>query len=309
MKNLPLRRFAPQGKPLSWEVNLFKESSGQTLLIILLVMAVALTIGLSVISRSITDVKISQQTEEAARAFSAAEAGIEEALITGTGSGPVIFGETKATYQTAVAGLGEGATEFAFPAEYRTDEIQTLWLANYETYGKVYDRNQLRVLWGNSGTPPNNNTKTPALEVSIYYNDSGNYKVGRFALDPHSGRTPSNAFCNPPSCDKVPSFTTASETAGDKTFQFAATLDLSSFTGSGKTLLFARLRILYGDTSHALGAKVVGGGSGNFPSQGVKIDSTGQAGEATRKVEVSRLHPAPPAIFDFAIYSGGSLIK
>lgn len=54
--------------------------SGQVALIILLIMVVVLTIGLSLISHSVIDVSISKDEEEAIRAFSAAEAGIEEAL-------------------------------------------------------------------------------------------------------------------------------------------------------------------------------------------------------------------------------------
>lgn len=54
--------------------------SGQVALIILLIMVVILTIGLSLISHSVIDVSISKDEEEAIRAFSAAEAGIEEAL-------------------------------------------------------------------------------------------------------------------------------------------------------------------------------------------------------------------------------------
>lgn len=57
-----------------------KQNSGQIALIILLIMVTLLTIGLSLISYSVTDVKISQDEKEAMRAFSAAEAGIEEAL-------------------------------------------------------------------------------------------------------------------------------------------------------------------------------------------------------------------------------------
>ncbi len=52
--------------------------SGQVLLITMLVMAVATTIGLALASRSTQDVNISTQVEESSRAFSAAEAGIEE---------------------------------------------------------------------------------------------------------------------------------------------------------------------------------------------------------------------------------------
>lgn len=50
------------------------------MLIVLLVAAVALGFGLSIISRSTTDVKISEQEDQASRAFNAAEAGIEAGL-------------------------------------------------------------------------------------------------------------------------------------------------------------------------------------------------------------------------------------
>jgi hypothetical protein len=78
-------------------------------------------------------------------------------------------------------------------------------------------------------------------------------------------------------------------------------------------LLFVRLRILYADEVQALGAKTAGltlpVGYENFPSQGIKIESVGEAGGSTRKVEVIRMHPAPPGIFDFLLYSGGDLSK
>lgn len=54
--------------------------SGQVVLIVLLVVVVVLTIGLSLISQSVTDISISKDEQEAIRAFSAAEAGIESAL-------------------------------------------------------------------------------------------------------------------------------------------------------------------------------------------------------------------------------------
>src|SRR3989338_3701872 len=54
--------------------------SGQMLLVVVLVMVVALTVGLSVASRTITSLKISKQNEDSQRAFQAAETGIQEAL-------------------------------------------------------------------------------------------------------------------------------------------------------------------------------------------------------------------------------------
>lgn len=297
MEKLPFRRSASQGKPLSWEVqpprrlNLFKESSGQALLIILLIMAVALTIGLSVISRSITDIKISQQTEEAARAFSAAEAGIEEALVAGTG-GFGTFEETGAKYTTAVAGFGEG-TEFVFPQEIQVDEPQTLWLVEHNEDGSInetsyYTTGSLDVCWGG----------TAALEVSIYYKDGTSYKVARGAYDPDATRRATNNFSSPDpgSC---------AELTNKKILNFSGDFGINPAT---KTLLFLRLRVLYANAQ--VGAVTPGSGIGQvLPAQGTRIESTGTAGAATRKVEVVRYYPAPPEIFDFAIYSGGALSK
>ena len=50
--------------------------SGQALLIVLLGMAVVLTMVLSVVSRSVTDIQLTTRDDEALRAFSAAEAGV-----------------------------------------------------------------------------------------------------------------------------------------------------------------------------------------------------------------------------------------
>ena len=61
-------------------MRLMKKNSGQIILIVLLIMVVLLTIGLALVVRSVTDIRISTETKESTRAFSAAEAGIEDAL-------------------------------------------------------------------------------------------------------------------------------------------------------------------------------------------------------------------------------------
>jgi hypothetical protein len=57
-----------------------KLRKGQAALIVTLVVIVGLTVAVAVISRSVTDVGVSTQEEERARSFSAAEAGVEDAL-------------------------------------------------------------------------------------------------------------------------------------------------------------------------------------------------------------------------------------
>src|SRR3989344_2427210 len=54
--------------------------SGQILILVLLIVVVSLAVGLSVASRNLTNLRISTQTEESQRAFSAAEGGVEDVL-------------------------------------------------------------------------------------------------------------------------------------------------------------------------------------------------------------------------------------
>ena len=60
-------------------MNIFKRK-GQVALVVVLVVLVGLTIGVAILGRSVTNVGISNQEEERARSFSAAEAGVEDAL-------------------------------------------------------------------------------------------------------------------------------------------------------------------------------------------------------------------------------------
>src|ERR1039457_1993808 len=53
---------------------------GQILLIVVLIMVTSLTIGLAVAARSITNVRTSQDSANSEKAFSAAEAGVEQTL-------------------------------------------------------------------------------------------------------------------------------------------------------------------------------------------------------------------------------------
>jgi len=54
--------------------------NGQILLIVVITMIVALTVGLSIASRTVTELRLSRQNEESQRAFNAAEAGIDRVL-------------------------------------------------------------------------------------------------------------------------------------------------------------------------------------------------------------------------------------
>ena len=308
-------------------------SAGQALLIILLVMAVALTIGLSVIARSITDIAISQKEEEAARAFSVAEAGIEQALIgTGTGdvTGTLSLGSFTATRSDLVT---SGGKTFVHPQTLSVGESASIWLVGHDSNGVVdcsgslscfktssSGVSPLKFCWGKPGTETDtgNSATWPALEIMLLYTTgSGDYstaKVARAAFDPNTTRQGTNGFAAPDS---------GTCTIGSENFAFKRTINLEDLVSSPNERTsessdtgpqVVRVRLFYNSLqTHPFGIDTSGNtcsDCGKLPQQGTKILSTGTAGSATRKLEVYKLYADLPSIFDYALFSGtGGIVK
>lgn len=140
------------------------KNSGQITLVALLVMVVLLTVGLAVVSRSVTDIRISKEAEESARAFSAAEAGIEDLLKEDLVGLPYVGDIYQGS--TQVGGLTVG-----YSVE-RTNSFQTKIAQNDVAEVKLdgFTGTGVEVDWRNSG-----------LELSLIY-QSGGYKIARWAL-------------------------------------------------------------------------------------------------------------------------------
>lgn len=296
-------------------------NSGQALLIILLVMAVALTIGLSVIARSITDIAISQKEEEAARAFSTAEAGIEQALLaTGTGdtTGTLSLGSFTATRSDLVT---SGGKTFVHPQALSAGESASIWLVGHDSNNELAcsadypcftnsGDGDLRFCWSKPGTASDVST-TPALEVMVFHTTGSGYsntKVGRATFDPNTVRRSANGF-------SAPGTNSCGITGQD--FQFTADISLDDLGVSKRTsqslpgAQVIRVRSFYNtDQTHPIGLNADFSGNGALSQQGTKILSTGTSGNATRKLEVYKLYSDLPSIFDYALFSGtGGIVK
>lgn len=292
-----------------------KSNSGQALLAILLVMAVTLTVVLSVASRSVTEIGITTYEEDAVRAFSAAEAGVEEALITGADASGTL--PNNATFDAVISSAGS-PSEFIYPVELVAGETATFWLVSQGADGNLTCSGQpclrasrLKVCWGKPGTP------RPAVEISLFYDeakqavvsgDLSQLKVARFAYDPDGARRFSNNF-SPASGSCIVLGQTIRYSSGN--------IDLASLLGGPCAttsppgcLLMVRVRMFYnGNNPHLVGIVVQPAGGSSLPSQGIQIESTGVSGEATREVNVYRSYPQPAPIFDVAIFSGGGIAK
>lgn len=293
-----------------------KNIKGQALVLVLLSLAVVLTLVLFVLSRSITDVSISTKEEDAVRAFSAAEAGVERALVVGSGTFSSQVGD--ATFTSTVSDFAVGARAFVYPMNVNMGDSVTFWFVGHDANGATvcsgaspcFTGNTLKVCWGNTGTAAGVST-TPAIELSIFYQATpGNpatARIARVVLDPNSGRRVSNLFASPDpgTC-----------TLSGETLQFQKTITLSTLgipAGSYNVqngLQFAKLRMLYNSNiSHKAALDVNFAGNSNLPSQGILANSTGTAGESNRRLEVFQGWPEHPGVFDFTVYTSTGIVK
>lgn len=279
-----------------------RKQAGQALVLVLLSLAVVLTLVLFVLARSTTDIAVSSRSEAAARAFSAAEAGIENSLVIGEGSSGSF---ADAEYSSSVTAFAEAKTEFNYPIDLSSGDTMLVWFASHDTDGNIgtntFSGTAMTVCWGAAGTAAD--SKAPAIEVSVFYEATpgvpGSTQIARGAYDPYAAsRNPANNF--------TPSGGSGCTVDGVN-YAFQQSVNFSSLGISSPTgLLYARVRMLYNNAPQSLGVKVTGG---TLPSQGQDISSTGSAGDANRKVQVFQGWSEAPPVFDYAIYSGSGITR
>ncbi len=266
-------------------------SSGQVLLITLLVLTVAITIGLAFIGRTRTDTTTSNEVEESARAFSAAEAGIEDALKNGSGTNTALpLAGVPASYATSVSSVGAATGAYAFPQLTAQGDTEMLWLVNHNAdqtlnETKTYTNNTIDVCWKGVGGG------TPALSVIVLYKHLTNYYTARAAYDPNAARGNN--------------FTSAGGLGNgcNQSSVYRRTITFSSFTPAidpnVDILLALRLRPIYNDAF-----LFVDSGGTPLASQGNLVTSTGTTGSGvTRKIVVAQQFRSAPSIFDAAVIS------
>ena len=284
---------------------MIKYPRGQVLLITVLVLSIAVTIALSLIGRSVSDVSMSRNLEESARAFSAAEAGIEEALRTNTRQTNTSY-TTNAGYTSDIAIIGDSTGVYTL-STITVGQADTVWLVAHNDSNGIdfppsyyYPNATIDICWSHA-------TPAPALEVAIYYKSGGTtYLVTRGAYDPDAARRSSNKFST------VTDLNNISEGCGAMTNVYRQTVTIP--TGVGITPLFMLIRPYYGNAT----VTVTPLGSNKLPTQGFEVSSVGctqitesgcTEGGVTRKIVVRRQYPGPSTIFDYSVYSQGSLEK
>lgn len=251
---------------------------GQALLIVVLVMVVALTVTLSVVSRAVVNLRTTQEQANSQKALAAAEAGIEQTIKNNTSIGNGSF--TNTTFTTSIATLS-GTSSFLVNGGNlitKNDGVY-IWLSPYTgnpaTQWQQKWNGTINIYWGDSSGDNNN----AALEVAVISGgsvDTANIK--RYAFDPYDTRKSSNNFND--------ALSKGTYNVAGKTFKYQASITVANG-------MLIRVIPIYQS------AYLSAGSSPNtpLPDQGRVITSTGISDTTQRKVTVFQGYPELPAEF------------
>ncbi|HVZ58759.1 MAG TPA: hypothetical protein VG935_03355 [Patescibacteria group bacterium] len=259
---------------------------GQVLLIVILVMVVSLTVGLSIVSHSITSLRTTKDDQSSQLAFSAAEAGIEK-IISSSSQSPISGTLTNnATYNATIGQLAGSTSTFLVNNgnPVPKDDGADVWLSTYPTYASPFS-GKVTVYWGQTNgvcSSGSDNTEA-ALEIVTITGSTSSPVLTHYVVDPCSARAGSNNFSTS---------IQAGATVGGVTFAHSYSVTLTNG-------LLMRVIPLY-----AASIMGVSGNGATLPVQGQIVQSTGTSGSTSRKIALFKGYPRLPVeLFPSLIFS------
>jgi Tfp pilus assembly protein PilX len=248
---------------------------GQAGLVVLLLTVILLTIGISVASRSTSDLAISRQEEESNQALNGAEAGVENAL-----SQDLNFQGNSTS--------GSVSVNSNVSVNYTIDKVNSLETRLFKGVSAQVDvtgvtnGQSIYIRWGKE---IDCSQTVASLLVTVFNKTGSSVHARNYAYRPCN--TPDNGFTQ-----------INTDPAGELFRQ--ATLSLK--TGD----LFVRIKPEYKDTFIQ-----VQGNGWNLPVQYFRVRSVADSnlGDEVRAVQVNRTNPVAPSVFDFVMYSGTSITQ
>lgn len=309
---------------------------GQIIIILLLGMLVALTIGLAIVQNSSTDLSFSTKSEQSSRAFSAAEAGIEYALFPGTTTGTTINLQNDAKAEVDLSELLPIATSpqaIEYPPISRS-KIAQFWLADPNTQPpgsiptRYYTLNNVYIYFGScteTSCPIDPNDK-PAIEATIIYwdNDNSRYDLRRIYYDTDSARAgvnPNWVVPGPGECSDS-GFNIETVTSTPQTSKFYCKVQFTMnqpgiefrVTFGLDVPVLLRIRPLYSQTAQKIGVATFNIAppspqNGKLPPQVNVITSKGTSGQTERTLKGFKALKVIPNLFDYGVFSIPSITK
>ncbi|MCL5784715.1 MAG: pilus assembly PilX N-terminal domain-containing protein [Patescibacteria group bacterium] len=305
-----------------------KDQKGQIILLLILVMTVALAIGLSVIQRSLSDISTASKVEQSSRAYSAAEAGIEKALGTGSTAPFSLPNNSQVTATDtglipAVPSSGQ-QDPFEFPPLAK-EETAHVWLAdlNDSTHNppaQFYRQSSINVYWGDAAAAIKGDKS--ALELTVVYYDpsSTTYKNSKIFLESDTGRVASNSFTdNSANCTNSIPLIYADGSSSPYTYACQRNISFASLQPPipvNAQLMLIRARLLYNSTFQPFAVQAITCPVGtadcrdySIPPQARSLTAIGTSGTTQRKVKLFQVQKVVPPYFDYAIFSSGAISK
>lgn len=270
-----------------------KRKSGQILILVLLIVVVALSVGLSVASRNITNLRTSTQSEQSQRAFSAAEGGVEDVLsnLSNIAGNPSVASESGLDLSVPVGEITANVNVKASNIFEAVIEDGTVGQVNLDGYG-----GNITVEWIKTDDSSENSSPRASMEFTFVCENSsclgtsgtGSFSQHRLAYQAEdiSGQS---GFSQ---CTRNPS---------GSDFYCKVTVDVPSSSNAK----FVRLRPFWKKAT----IRVTGGN--NFPVQTYDVVSTATTELGiTRKVQVTRTAlPQLPSALDYVLFSESDIEK
>lgn len=268
---------------------------GQVTVLALLLGLLGLTLGLSVASRSLSDLRQVSYVDSGTRAYAAAEAALQRAIYGYTQLGQAANCQTQ-TVTPVPAGFTGGTLQYTICPSAQTFASQTS-LAKDDVFqvtvptGNPDGLTAVDVLW---------NSNLASMEV-ISIDTS--FNVRRSLIRGQSATQPSNSSqtATATSCNTSPTCTTAGMTscAANITFTNPSVLRVKPIIGSG------------GPTS--VNVVVCGrnaSGATALSTQTITITATATSADGTvKRVQAIRTPPQLPSVFDNVVFSSSGITK
>jgi len=258
-------------------------AGGQIGLLLLVIMGVVVALVMSVASRSLSDTVLSRQDRESSAAFSLAETGVEQAMSL-LSQGDIPSGVvTLPTALEIVNGKYKVSPTTAYGLYVREGETAHLDLSTYVSnlyisWTKKLDKAEnLSTCVEGSGTSP------AAIEVSAM-----------------SASGVKRSYYNPAGCTPGTNGFAGSDDGGS---DYLSTVPTSYVVPLGT--LAVRIKPIYAGATIAVSSAT----GTSLANQLYLIQSRAVGGDAQKEIEVKRGLDAPPSIFDFAVFSAGTIVK
>lgn len=256
---------------------------GQILLIVVLAAVVSLTVGLSAVSRSITNTNVTTEEANSQKALSAAEAGVEQLVKLRNPATLANDLSNNSGFSASADPVDGNQFKINGGGEVLKDDGADIWLTTYPNFSGTPWTGTLRILWDNNGGGCNTTGANinPAIEVVYISGARANPDMNRAAYDNCAG-TRNNGFSNPPN-NLSNADRTVTENGVSKTYSQGFRLPIVQG-------YIVRVIPLYANAVMGTNVQV---GSG-LPEQGHIIDSVGSSGNTKRSVRVFKGFPKIP---------------